>query len=114
MTRPLRILVAGGYYHVNEPRSFSKNSERSRSSRKIARRSLPRQVADYQVELHAYVLMDNHFHLMVATPKSNLSAFMRHFNISYTAAVNRRNRRVGHLYQGQIQSDTGRTGFRCT
>jgi REP element-mobilizing transposase RayT len=41
--------------------------------------------------------MSNHFHLLVATPKSNLSEFMRHFNISYTAAYNRRHRRVGRL-----------------
>ena len=42
-------------------------------------------LANYQVELHAYVLMSNHFHLLVATPKGNLSEFMRHFNISYAA-----------------------------
>jgi len=42
-------------------------------------------LANYQVELHAYVLMSNHFHLLVATPKGNLSEFIRHFNINYTA-----------------------------
>lgn len=49
----------------------------------------------YGVELHCYVLMNNHFHLVVETPRGNLSEFMRHFNISYTAAFNRRHRRVG-------------------
>jgi hypothetical protein len=48
--------------------------------------------------------MSNHFHLMVATPKGNLSEFMRHFNISYTAAYNRRHKRVGHLYQGRYKA----------
>lgn len=48
--------------------------------------------------------MSNHFHLMVSTPKGNLSEFMRHFNISYTAAFNRRHRRVGHLYQGRYKA----------
>jgi REP element-mobilizing transposase RayT len=61
-------------------------------------------LANYQVELHAYVLMSNHFHLLVSTPKGNLSEFMRHFNISYTAAFNRRHRRVGHLYQGRYKA----------
>jgi hypothetical protein len=41
---------------------------------------------------------------MVSTPKGNLSEFMRHFNISYTAAYNRRHRRVGHLYQGRYKA----------
>lgn len=42
--------------------------------------------------------------MLVATPKGNLSEFMRHFNISYTAAYNRRHRRVGHLYQGRYKA----------
>ncbi len=48
--------------------------------------------------------MDNHFHLIVRTLRDNLSEFMRHFNISYTSAFNRRHRRVGHLYQGRYKA----------
>ena len=36
----------------------------------------------YQVVVHAYVLMGNHFHMIVETPRANLSEFMRHFNIT--------------------------------
>jgi hypothetical protein len=44
--------------------------------------------------------MPNHFfHLLVSTPEGDLSKFMRHFNITYTSAFNRRHGRVGHLYQ---------------
>lgn len=32
----------------------------------------------YRVVLYAYVLMDNHFHLIVETPQANLSEFMRY------------------------------------
>jgi len=52
----------------------------------------------------AYVLMSNHFHLLLTTPKANLSEFMRHFTICYTAAFNRRHNRVGHLYQGRYKA----------
>jgi hypothetical protein len=48
--------------------------------------------------------MSNHFHLLAATPEGNLSEFMRHFNISYTSAFNRRHQRVGHLYQGRYKA----------
>ncbi len=48
--------------------------------------------------------MRNHFHLQVTTPEGNLSEFMRHFNISYTSAFNRRHNRVGHLYQGRYKA----------
>ena len=58
----------------------------------------------YEAEILAYVLMDNHFHLLVKTPLGNLQEFMRHFNISYTGWYNRRHRRSGHLYQGRYHS----------
>lgn len=104
MTRPLRILVPGGYYHVTcrgNDRGAIYRDDRDRS---VFLEKLRGSLANYQVELHAYVLMHNHFHLLIATPKGNLSEFMRHFNISYTAAFNRRHRRVGHLYQGRYKA----------
>ena len=58
----------------------------------------------YEAEILAYVLMSNHFHLLVKTPLGNLQEFMRHFNISYTGWYNRRHRRSGHLYQGRYHS----------
>ena len=58
----------------------------------------------YQTEILAYVLMSNHFHLLVKTPLGNLQEFMRHFNISYTGWYNRRHRRSGHLYQGRYHA----------
>ena len=67
--------------------------ERLRSAREL-----------FSVRVHAYVLMSNHFHLIVETPKANLSEFMRQFNISYTGYYNRRHRRIGHLYQGRFKA----------
>jgi len=58
----------------------------------------------YGVRLHGYVLMSNHFHLVVQTPKANLSEFMRHLNVSYTGYTNRRHQRVGHLFQGRFKA----------
>src|SRR5918992_1386893 len=58
----------------------------------------------FSVRVHAYVLMSNHFHLIIETPKANLSKFMRQFNISYTGYYNRRHRRSGHLYQGRFKA----------
>jgi hypothetical protein len=48
--------------------------------------------------------MGNHFHLVVQTPKANLSEFMRHLNVSYTGYYNRRHRRAGHLFQGRFKA----------
>jgi putative transposase len=104
MTRPLRILIPGGYYHVTCRGNERKAIFRDDQDRSMFLEKLRGSLANYQVELHAYVLMSNHFHLILSTPKGNLSEFMRHFNISYTAAYNRRHRRVGHLYQGRYKA----------
>ncbi len=58
----------------------------------------------YHIILHCYVLMDNHFHLLLETPFANLSEFMRWFNITYTSHYNKRHKRTGHLYQGRYKS----------
>ncbi|MEN8759124.1 MAG: transposase, partial [Desulfobacterales bacterium] len=58
----------------------------------------------YSITLITYVLMSNHFHLLVQTPKANLSEFMRHFLVTYTVRFNRRNGRTGHVFQGRFKS----------
>lgn len=104
MARALRIQIAGAYYHVTCRGNERKAIFRDDTDRQAFLDRLQSSLAIYQVELHAYVLMDNHFHLMVRTLRGNLAEFMRHFNISYTAAYNRRHRRVGHLYQGRYKA----------
>ena len=104
MARALRIQYPGAYYHVtcrgNERREIYKDDE----DRKLFKEKLKVSLEVYAVEVLSYVLMGNHFHLLISTPKGNLSEFMRHFNISYTSAYNRRHRRSGHLYQGRYKS----------
>ncbi|MCP4717194.1 MAG: hypothetical protein GY868_18890, partial [Deltaproteobacteria bacterium] len=104
MARALRIQYPGAYYHVscrgNERRGIYKDAE----DRDAFKYKLTQSLEVYGVELLGYVMMNNHFHLQLQTPRGNLAEFMRHFNISYTAAYNRRHNRVGHLYQGRYKS----------
>src|SRR5215813_14874367 len=58
----------------------------------------------YQVVCHAWVLMNNHYHLLLETPNANLAQALRHLNGVYTQAFNRRHRRVGHLFQGRYKA----------
>lgn len=104
MSRPLRIQYPGALYHVsnrgNERKAIFKDDMDRRAFLEILAGSLD----VYSAKLHSFVLMSNHFHLLVETPLGNLSQFMRHFNIRYTSAFNRRHRRSGHLYQGRYKS----------
>ncbi len=54
--------------------------------------------------VHAYVLMGNHYHLLLETPEPNLSRGMHQLNGIYTQRFNRRYERVGHLFQGRFKS----------
>jgi putative transposase len=104
MARPLRIDYPDAFYHVtcrgNEQREIFRDDQ----DRSAFLQRLQISLDIYQVRLHAYVLMANHFHFILQTPKANLSEFMRHFNVSYTVYFNRRHRRAGHLYQGRFKA----------
>jgi REP element-mobilizing transposase RayT len=54
--------------------------------------------------IHAYVLMGNHYHLLLETPEPNLSRGMHQLNGTYTQRFNRRHERVGHLFQGRFKA----------
>src|SRR6476660_8016308 len=97
MARPLRIQYSGAYYHVTCRGNDRRSIYRDDSDRELFLEKLKASLEIYGVALHAHVLMDNHFHVLVQTPKANLSEFMRHFNIAYTGAYNRRHNRVGYL-----------------
>lgn len=104
MARPLRIQYPGAVYHVTCRGNERQNIFRDDEDRAKFVRLLSLSLTIYSVELFAYVLMNNHFHLLVETPLGNLGEFMRHFNITYTGYFNRRRRRAGHLYQGRYKS----------
>ncbi len=104
MARPLRIQYPGAVYHLSCRGNERREIFRQEEDRHAFLRCLYRSLNIYSIQLYAYILMDNHFHLLVETPLGNLSEFMRHFNITYTGYFNRRHKRVGHLYQGRYKS----------
>ena len=81
MARPLRIQYEGALYHVTcrgiERRDIFLGDE----DRKTFLKFLKESVEVYQVIIYCYVLMSNHFHIIIETPHGNLSDFMRRFNI---------------------------------
>jgi len=58
----------------------------------------------YDALIHAYCLMDNHYHLMLETPSGNLPQIMRHINGAYTTYFNIKRKRSGHLFQGRYKA----------
>ena len=103
MSRPLRIEIEGAFYHItargNEKRPiFLVEGDFARFLG-----SLERIYERYGVLIHSYVLMTNHYHLLLETPRGSLSAALHDLNTAYTNYFNRRHNRVGHLFQGRYR-----------
>ena len=58
--------------------------------------------------VHSYVLMTNHYHLLLETPEGNLVAGMKWFQGTYTQSTNLRHRLTGHLFQGRYKQSPWR------
>ena len=58
----------------------------------------------FDIDIFAYVLMPNHYHILARTNHANLKQAMHWFGTSYTRRFNNRNVRRGHLFQGRYKS----------
>ena len=61
-------------------------------------------VGRYGVILHAYVLMENHYHLLVETPSGNASRALQWLNLSYSMWYKAKRNHAGPLFQARFKS----------
>lgn len=103
MARSPRIEYNDAVYHV-----LSRGNERGNifiddRDRECFLSKLEELVSRFLFRIHAYVLMSNHFHLLLTTPQGNLVRGMHWFLTSYTVYFNRKHSRSGHLFQGRYK-----------
>jgi putative transposase len=104
MARPLRIAQEDTCYHV-----INRGNARARIFHEPADYQgfldrLGRGAERFEIDVLAYVLMGNHYHLLLRTHRANLSAAMQWLGVAYTCWHNARHRRSGHLFQGRFKS----------
>ena len=104
MTRPLRIEYPGAYYHVmnrglSHGEVFLEDGDREQFFKLIG--EITRL---WGLRVHAYCLMDTHYHLLLQTPKGELSRAMRHLDGIYTLKFNRSHGRDGPLFRGRYKA----------
>jgi putative transposase len=104
MTRPIRIEYENAFYHV---------MNRGRGRQTIFHGEVYYQAfldilggacERFDCIVHSYCLMGNHYHLLIETPKANLSRVMRHINGVYTQKYNRLKRTDGPLFRGRFKA----------
>ncbi|MES2017300.1 MAG: transposase [Pseudomonadota bacterium] len=101
MVRPLRIEFPGALYHVTARGNRRDRIYVDNFDRTLWLDILASVCARFRFSVHAYCLMPNHYHLLLETPRAQLSVGMRQLNGAYSQAFNRRHRLVGHVFQGR-------------
>jgi REP element-mobilizing transposase RayT len=104
MARPLRIDVEDGWYHVTsrgtERRALFLSDRHNEHFMDLVGEMAER----YEVGVHAFVLMGNHYHILIQTPHANASRAVQWLNTSFAAWFNTREDRAGHVFQGRFKS----------
>ena len=104
MARAWRIEFEGALYHV-----LSRGNERrdiffSDDDRRLFLDTLDDMAQRFEIEMFVYVLMGNHYHLLLRTRRANLSRAMQWLGVTYTNRFNARHSRSGHLFQGRFKN----------
>jgi len=104
MARPLRIEFPDALYHVTSRGNERRPIFNDDVDRQMFLIFLSRTVKRFGWSLTAWVLMSNHFHLVIQTPEANLSRGMHWLNSAYAGWFNRRYQRSGHLFEGRFHA----------
>jgi REP-associated tyrosine transposase len=104
MARQWRIEYPGALYHVLSRGNGGQDIFLSDDDRHLFLGLLEVLTERFHIEIYAYVLMNNHYHLLLKTVDANLSMAMQWFGTSYTRRFNLNNHRSGHLFQGRYRS----------
>ena len=105
MPRRLRIEFEGAIYHVMARGNARQKIVRDDADRRRLIDGLEHTVIRQAGSCSCYVIMGNHLHLLVKTPRPNLGAGMQSFLSGYAIWAGRRWRRTGHLFQGRYRAE---------
>lgn len=103
MSRPLRLELAGGFYHVTSRGDRQEDIYFSDLDREKWLAIFGQVCKRFNWRCHCFCLMSNHYHVVVETIEGNLSKGMRQLNGVYTQYFNQAHQRTGHVFQGRYK-----------
>jgi len=104
MPRPQRIEYPDAYYHVMNRGRGRQKIFHDEAYYQAFLETIKEASSRFGMEVQAYCLMGNHYHLLIKTPLGNLSRCMRHVNGVYTQRYNRLKNTDGPLFRGRFKA----------
>lgn len=104
MARPLRIEYPDAYYHVSNVGLDNQRIFPSPRYYEAFIAGLEETCFRLNVEVHAYCLLKDQYHLLIKTPEANLSRFMRQVDGLYTQHYQRLKKTEGSLFKGRYKA----------
>jgi len=103
MGRAWRIEYEGALYHILSRANEQSDIFYDNPDRRLFLDTVEEMSERFDVNIFAYFLMDNHYHLLLKTIRANLSKAMQWFGTMYRRRFNNRHNRSGHLFQGDLK-----------
>lgn len=104
MPRPRRIEYPGAWHHVMNRGAAKAAIFHDHRDRLVFLEIVGKETVAVGIEVHGVCLMDNHFHLLIRTPKPRLAQAMKMIGGRYTQWYNARRDRDGSLFKGRYQA----------
>lgn len=104
MARRIRIQYTGALYHIVSRGDRDGPIFVDDADRETFLKTLDETCAKTSWRIHAYVLMSDHFHLLLRTPEANLVAGMQWLLGTFTTRFNVRHGQRGHLFAGRYRA----------
>lgn len=104
MPRAPRVEFSGAFYHVMNRGDHFDPIFRDNEDREIFIKTLRETCQSAGWIVHSFVLMRNHYHLLIETKRPTLVKGMQYLNGAYTQRFNARHKLRGHLFQGRYKA----------
>ena len=104
MARALRVEFPGARYHVMCRGNHGQSIFNSQTDADLFLKTLGEMCSRNEITVHAWCLMNNHYHLLLETPRGNLVSGMKWLQGTFTQRYNALHKLWGHLFQGRYKA----------
>jgi REP element-mobilizing transposase RayT len=104
VARPIRVSFSGAVYHVTARGVGGGRIYQGDADREDFLKVVGNSCQQHGLVVHGYCLMPNHYHLLVKTPRGNVSEAIGAIQKTYSIRFNRRHRRMGHVFQARYKA----------